>query len=151
MKKNLIFKLCFIVGIFLIILTACDLGTKQWANITFSLEGPAIEQARANSGASSSARYIHPYASSLKFELFSGKELLDSQTISIQSGTKSISITVKGVPLNDPNLRAEIEVWGTMTGGPLSILGQNSIHLGRIGLGYTKLTLGVLPDRKSVV
>ncbi|HOQ92985.1 MAG TPA: hypothetical protein PKW26_05150, partial [Treponemataceae bacterium] len=91
MKKNLIFKLCFIVGIFLIILTACDLGTKQWANITFNLEGPAIEQARANSGASSSARYIHPYASSLKFELFSGKELLDSQTISIQSGTKSIS------------------------------------------------------------
>ena len=145
MKKNLIFKLCFIVGIFLIILTACDLGTKQWANITFSLEGPAIEQARANSGASSSARYIHPYASSLKFELFSGKELLDSQTISIQSGTKSISITVKGVPLNDPNLRAEIEVWGTMTGGPLSILGQNSIHLGRIGLGYTKLSLGVKP------
>ena len=148
MKKNLIFKLCFIVGIFLIILSACDLGTSnkiKRANITFNLEGPAIEQVRANSKASSSSRYIHPDASSLKFELFSGKELLDSQTISIQSGTKSISITVKGVPLNDPNLRAEIEVWGTMTGGPLSILGQNSIHLGRIGLGYTKLSLGVKP------
>lgn len=53
-------------------------------------------------------------------------------------------------PLNDPNLRAEIEVWGTMTGGHLSILGQNSIHLGRIGLGYTKLSLGVKPAEKDL-
>jgi hypothetical protein len=144
MKKNLIFKLCFIVGIFLIILTACDLGTKQWANITFNLEGPAIEQARANSGASSSSRYIHPNASSLKFELFSGKELLDSQTISINK-EKNISITIQDVPLNDPNLRAEIEVRGNQTSSGPSLLGQNTIHLGRIGLGYTKLTLGVKP------
>lgn len=148
MKKNLIFKLCFIVGIFLIILSACDLGTNnkiKRANITFNLEGPAIEQARANSKASSSSRYIHPNASSLKFELFSGKELLDSQTISINK-EKNISITIQDVPLNDPNLRAEIEVWGTKPEdtGP-SILGQNTIHLGRIGLGYTKLTLGVKP------
>ncbi len=146
MKKNLIFKLCFIVGIFLIILTACDLGTKQWANITFSLEGPTLEGRATQEGRSSSSRYIHPYASSLIFELFSGEKRLDTQTISIKSGTKSISITVKGVPLNDPNLRAEIEVWGTKPEdtGP-SILGQNSIHLGRIGLGYTQLTLGVKP------
>jgi hypothetical protein len=112
MKKNLIFKLCFIVGIFLIILTACDLGTNnkiKRANITFNLEGPAIEQVRANSKASSSSRYIHPYASSLIFELFSGEKRLDTQTIPIK-GDKNISITVKGVPLNDPNLRAEIEV-----------------------------------------
>ena len=32
--------------------------------------------------------------------------------------------------------------------GPL--LGQNSIHLGRIGLGYTKLTLGVKPVEKDL-
>jgi len=37
-----------------------------------------------------------------------------------------------------------------MTGGPLSILGQNSIHLGRIGLGYTKLSLGVKPAEKDL-
>ena len=155
MKKNLIFKLCFIVGIFLIILTACDLGTNnkiKRANITFNLEGPAIEQVRANSKASSSSRYIHPDASSLIFELFSGEKRLDTQTIPIKSGTKSISITVKGVPLNDPNLRAEIEVQGTKPEdtGP-SILGQNSIHLGRIDLGYTKLTLGVKPVSDTTV
>lgn len=148
MKKNLIFKLCFIVGIFLIILTACDLGTNnriKRANITFSLEGPVIEQVRANSRASNSARYIHPNANYLIFELFSGEKRLDTQTISIKSGTKSISITVKGVPLNDPNLRAEIKVWGNGPTQGADLLGQNSIHLGRIGLGYTKLSLGVKP------
>ncbi len=148
MKKNLIFKLGFIVGIFLIILSACDLGTNnkiKRANITFNLEGPAIEQVRANSKGSSSSRYIHPDASSLKFELFSGEKQLNLQTISIER-EKNISITVKDVPLNDPNLRAEIEVWGTTSesAGP-SLLGQNTIHLGRIGLNYTKLTLGVKP------
>jgi hypothetical protein len=149
MKKNLIFKLCFIVGIFLIILTACDLGTNnkiKRANLTFSLEGPVIEQVRANSRASNSARYIHPNANYLIFELFSGEKRLDTQTISIKSGTKSISITVKGVPLNDPNLRAEIKVWGNGPTQGADLLGQNSIHLGRIGLGYTKLTLGVKPE-----
>ncbi len=148
MKKNLIFKLCFIVASFLIILTACDLGTNnriKRANITFSLEGPAIEQARANSRASSSARYIHPYASSLKFELFSGKELLDSQTISIQSGTKSISITVKGVPLNDPNLRAEIEVYKNQEPVAGNVLvGYRDYTIGSIGQNTT-LTIGIIP------
>ncbi|HUH43536.1 MAG TPA: hypothetical protein VLZ44_00030 [Treponemataceae bacterium] len=150
MKKNLIFKLCFIVGIFLIILTACDLGTKQWANITFNLEGPAIEQARANSGASSSARYIHPDADYLIFELFSGNTSLSKTTQSITDG-KDISIRLEKVPLNDPNLRAEIKVWGTKPGDTdPSILGENTIHLGRIGLGYTKLTLGVKPVEKDL-
>jgi hypothetical protein len=112
-----------------------------------------IEQVRANSRASNSARYIHPNANYLIFELFSGEKRLDTQTIPIKSGTKSISITVKGVPLNDPNLRAEIEVWGTKledTGPNPSLLGQNTIHLGRIGLGYTKLTLGVKPVEKDL-
>jgi len=52
-----------------------------------------------------------------------------------------VSLTVKNVPLNDPNLRAKIEVRGDDN----TLLGENTIHLGRIGLGYTKLTLGVKP------
>lgn len=147
MKKNLIFKLCFIVGIFLIILTACDLGTKQWANITFSLEGPTLEGRATQEGRSSSSRYIHPDADYLIFELFSGNTSLSKTTQSI-THDEDISIRLEKVPLNDPNLRAEIEVWGTKPEAPVPsilILGQNSIHLGRIGLGYTKLTLGVKP------
>jgi hypothetical protein len=147
MKKNLIFKLGFIVGSFLIILTACDLGTKQWANITFSLEGPTLEGRATQEGRSSSSRYIHPDADYLIFELFSGNTSLSKTTQSITDG-KDISIRLEKVPLNDPNLRAEIKVWGTKledTGPNPSLLGQNTIHLGRIGLGYTKLTLGVKP------
>ena len=141
MKKNLIFKLCFIVGIFLIILTACDLGTKQWANITFSLEGPTLEGRATQEGRSSSSRYIHPDANYLIFELFSGNTSLSKTTQSI-THDEDISIRLEKVPLNDPNLRAEIKVWGPEDG---QLLGENSIHLGRIGLGYTKLSLGVKP------
>ena len=144
MKKNLIFKLCFIVGIFLIILSACDLGTKQWANLTFSLEGPTLEGRATQEGRSSSSRYIHPDANYLIFELFSGNTSLSKTTQSITDG-KDISIRLEKVPLNDPNLRAEIKVWKNGPTQGADLLGQNSIHLGRIGLGYTKLTLGVKP------
>ncbi|HBG36728.1 MAG TPA: hypothetical protein DDW88_06650, partial [Treponema sp.] len=144
MKKNLIFKLCFIVGSFLIILTACDLGTKQWANLTFSLEGPTLEGRATQEGRSSSSRYIHPDANYLIFELFSGNTSLSKTTQSI-THDEDISIRLEKVPLNDPNLRAEIKVWRNGPTPDPSLLGQNSIHLGRIGLGYTKLTLGVKP------
>lgn len=144
MKKNLIFKLCFIVGIFLIILTACDLGTKQWANITFNLEGPAIEQARANSGASSSARYIHPDADYLIFELFSGNTSLSKTTQSITDG-KDISIRLEKVPLNDPNLRAEIEVYKNQEPVAGNVLvGYRDYTIGSIGQNTT-LTIGIIP------
>lgn len=149
MKKNLIFKLCFIVGSFLIILTACDLGTKQWANLTFSLEGPTLEGRATQEGRSSSSRYIHPDANYLIFELFSGNTSLSKTTQSITDG-KDISIRLEKVPLNDPNLRAEIKVWRNGPTQGADLLGQNSIHLGRIGLGYTKLTLGVKPVEKDL-
>jgi len=78
---------------------------------------------------------------------FSGNTSLSKTTQNITNNGQ-VSLTVKNVPLNDPNLRAEIEVWGTKPDDPVPsilILGQNSIHLGRIGLGYTKLSLGVKP------
>jgi hypothetical protein len=153
MKKNLIFKLCFIVGIFLIILTACDLGTKQWANITFSLEGPTLEGRATQEGRSSSSRYIHPDAESIEFKLYTGNRLLIETHVdaSTKNTDGQVLIRLEKVPLNDPNLRAEIEVRGNQTGSnDPSLLGQNSIHLGRIGLGYTKLTLGVKPVEKDL-
>ena len=148
MKKNLIFKLCFIVGIFLIILSACDLGTKQWANLTFSIEGPTLEGRATQEGRSSSSRYIHPDAESIEFKLYTGNRLLIETHVdaSTKNTDGQVLIRLEKVPLNDPNLRAEIKVW--KNGGPTpdpSLLGENTIHLGRIGLGYTKLTLGVLP------
>jgi hypothetical protein len=152
MKKNLIFKLCFIVGIFLIILTACDLGTKQWANLTFSIEGPTLEGRATQEGRSSSSRYIHPDAESIEFKLYTGNRLLIETHVdaSTKNTDGQVLIRLEKVPLNDPNLRAEIKVWGNQTGSGPSLLGQNSIHLGRIGLGYTKLSLGVKPAEKDL-
>ncbi len=144
MKKNLIFKLCFIVGIFLIILTACDLGTKQWANLTFSLEGPTLEGRATQEGRSSSSRYIHPDANYLIFELFSGNTSLSKTTQSITDG-KDISIRLEKVPLNDPNLRAEIEVYKNQEPVAGNVLvGYRDYTIGSIGQNTT-LTIGIIP------
>jgi hypothetical protein len=103
-----------------------------------------IEQVRANSRASNSARYIHPNADYLIFELFSGNTSLSKTTQSI-THDEDISIRLEKVPLNDPNLRAEIEVYKNQEPVAGNVLvGYRDYTIGSIGQNTT-LTIGIIP------
>lgn len=158
MKKNLIFKLGFIVGIFLIILSACSLGTQSYGKLSLSIEIPEYLKTEPNEQPSN-ARFIHPNGDRLEFKLYTERRVIHTQSIALKSengSPQTVPISVDKVPYNVP-LFAEITVYGPpnpavpMPDGGYSILGQNTIDIGPLRYPNRTITLGVKPVSDTTV
>jgi len=136
--------LIFALGFFF----ACSLGTQNYGKLSLSIEVPDYLKTETKSH---NTRFIHPNGNILNFELYTQRRVIHTQTITLNPqpnnpNPQTVSITVDKVPYNVP-LSAKITVYGTdPTNGNITILGQNTIEIGRLRYPTQKLTLGVKPE-----
>ncbi len=132
---------------------ACSLGTQSYGKLSLSIEVPEYIKTEPNEQANN-ARFIHPNGDSLEFELYTERRVIHTQTIPLNPKSNSpqtVPISVDKVPYN-VSLFAKITVYGNLA--PVagnSILGQNTIDIGKLRYPTQKLTLGVKPVSDTTV
>ena len=132
---------------------ACSLGTQSYGKLSLSIEVPEYIKTEPNEQANN-ARFIHPNGDSLEFELYTERRVIHTQTIPLNPKSNSpqtVPISVDKVPYN-VSLFAKITVYENLASvAGNSILGQNTIDIGKLRYPTQKLTLGVKPVSDTTV